>query len=103
MANYSNNVMRIRLKPEYNSEFINIVLNLDDYQQYIRRESKGGTDKRALSKKVIESFPIIDPPIEIQIKYIEFIKLIHKQKVKIQKSLEKVQRLQESLMNKYFN
>src|SRR5699024_9763592 len=46
-ANYSNNIMRIRLKPEYNSEFVNIVLNLEDYQQHIRRESKGGTDKRA--------------------------------------------------------
>lgn len=102
MANYSNNVMRIRLKPEYNSEFINIVLNLDDYQQHIRRESKGGTDKRALSKKVIENFPIINPPIEIQIKYIEFVKLIDKQKFEIQKSLEEIQKLQESLMNKYF-
>ena len=102
MANYSNNVMRIRLKPEYNSEFINIVLNLDDYQQHIRRESKGGTDKRALSKKIIENFPIINPPIEIQIKYIEFVKLIDKQKFEIQKSLEETQKLQESLMNKYF-
>ena len=102
MANHSNNVMRIRLKPEYNSEFINIVLNLDDYQQHIRRKSKGGTDKRALSKKVIENFPIINPPIEIQIKYIEFVKLIDKQKFEIQKSLEETQKLQESLMNKYF-
>lgn len=101
-ANYSNNIMRIRLKPEYNSEFVNIVLNLEDYQQHIRRESKGGTDKRALSKKIIENFEIINPPIKLQNEYVEKVKLIDKQKSEIQKSLEETQKLQESLMNKYF-
>lgn len=101
-ANYSNNIMRIRLKPEYNSEFVNIVLNLEDYQQHIRRESKGGTDKRALSKKIIENFEIINPPIKLQNEYVEKVKLIDKQKFEIQKSLEETQKLQESLMNKYF-
>lgn len=101
-ANYSNNVMRIRLKDDYNSEFVNVLLNLDDYQKFIKRESKGGTDKRALSKRIIESFPIINPPMDLQIKFIEFVKLIDKQKFEIQKSLEEVEKLQESLMNKYF-
>lgn len=101
-ANYSNNIMRIRLKPEYNSEFVNIVLNLEDYQQHIRRESKGGTDKRALSKKIIENFEIINPPIKLQNEYVEKVKIIDKQKFEIQKNLEEMQKLQESLMNKYF-
>ena len=101
-ANYSNNIIRVRLKPEYNSEFVNIVLNLEDYQQYIRRESKGGTDKRALSKKIIENFEIINPPIKLQNEYIGKVKLIDKQKVEIQNSLEEMQKLQESLMNQYF-
>ncbi len=101
-ANYSNNVMRIRLKKGYNSNFINTLLNLDDYQIYIRRESKGGTDKRALSKKIIEDFPIINPPIELQNKFINLVKQIDKQKFKIQKSLKEMEELKESLMNKYF-
>ena len=99
-ANYSNNVMRIRLKKGYNSNFINTLLNLDDYQIYIRRESKGGTDKRALSKKIIEDFPIINPPIELQNKFINLVKQIDKQKFKIQKSLKEMEELKESLMNK---
>ena len=91
-ANYSNNIMRIRLKPEYNSEFVNIVLNLEDYQQHIRRESKGGTDKRALSKKIIENFEIINPPIKLQNEYVEKVKLIDKQKFESEIELRKIQK-----------
>jgi len=42
------------------------------------------------------------PPIELQNKFAEFVKQIDKQKFEIQKSLEETQKLQESLMNKYF-
>lgn len=102
-ANYSNNIMRIRLKENINSEFINILLNLEDYQKYIKRVSKGGTDKRALSKKLIEEFPIILPPIELQNQFAKFVNEVNKQEIKLQKNLEEMQKLQESLMNKYFN
>lgn len=101
-ANYSNNIMRIRVKNEINSEFLNILLNLEDYQLYIRRESKGGTDKRALSKKVIEDFPIIIPPIEMQNQFIKFVKQINNQKSILEKILKETEELQKSLMNKYF-
>ncbi len=101
-ANYSNNIMRIRVKDEINSKFLNILLNLEDYQLFIRRESKGGTDKRALSKKVIEDFPIIIPPIEMQNQFIKFVKQIDNQKFILEKSLNEIEELQESLMNKYF-
>ena len=102
MPNYSNNIMRIRVKDEINSKFLNILLNLEDYQLFIRRESKGGTDKRALSKKVIEDFPIIIPPIEMQNQFIKFVKQIDNQKFILEKSLKEIEELQESLMNKYF-
>ncbi len=42
------------------------------------------------------------PPIELQNKFAEFVKQIDKQKFELQKSLEEIQKLQESLMNKYF-
>ena len=52
-ANYSNNIMRIRLTDEANCKFVNMLLNLEDYQEHIKRVSKGGTDKRALNKTII--------------------------------------------------
>ena len=50
----------------------------------------------------IKKFNIIVPPIELQNKFAEFVKQIDKQKFELQKSLEEIQKLQESLMNKYF-
>ena len=50
----------------------------------------------------IENLDIPIPPIELQNQFAEFVKLIDKQKFEIQKSLGEIQKLQESLMNKYF-
>lgn len=54
------------------------------------------------SAKVIASLYIPFPSKELQIQYTKFVEEIDKQKLKIQKNLEQMQILQESLMNKYF-
>jgi len=80
-ANYSNNIMCVRLIDSMNSEFVNALLNLDDYQKYIKITSKGGTDKRALSKSLIGSYPIIIPPKSLQDEFVSFIKQVDKSKL----------------------
>ena len=101
-ANYSNNIMRVRLKDTLNSEFVNVLLNLDEYQSFIKKTSKGGTDKRALSKSLIGSYPIIIPPKDLQNDFVAFVKQVDKSKIVVQKALEKAQLLFDSLMQKYF-
>ncbi len=101
-ANYSNNIMRVRFNDEVNSKFVNALMNLDDYNQFIRRTSVGGTDKRALSKSLIAGYPILVPPIEKQNEYVNYIHQIDKSKSVIQKSLDETQLLFDSLMQKYF-
>ena len=101
-ANYSNNIMRVRLIDSMNSEFVNVLLNLDEYQSFIKRTSKGGTDKRALSKSLIGSYPIIAPPRALQDSFVEFVKLVDKSKVAVQKALDEAQLLFDSLMQEYF-
>lgn len=101
-ANYSNNIMRVRLSNSMNSEFVNALLNLDDYQSFIKRTSKGGTDKRALSKSLIGSYPIIIPPRALQDEFVAFVEQVDKSKVAVQKSLDETQQLFDSLMQQYF-
>ena len=101
-ANYSNNIMRVRLNNSMNSEFVNALLNLDDYQSFIKRTSKGGTDKRALSKSLIGSYPIIIPPRALQDEFVSFVEQVDKSKVAVQKALDETQLLFDSLMQKYF-
>lgn len=101
-ANYSNNIMRVRLTDEVCSEFVNILMNLDDYNRYIREVSVGGTDKRALSQAIIGDLPIIMPPKELQFEFLEFVRQTDKSKLAIQQSLDKLETLKKSLMQEYF-
>ena len=102
MANYSNNIMRIRFGNEVNSEFANILLNLDSYQLYIRQISKGGTDKRALSKKLIEEIPIIVPPIKKQEDFIDNIKNIMYLKNKTIEDIVDLEKIYTSKLSEIF-
>ena len=94
-ANYSNNIMRVRLRDRVNSEFVNALMNLDDYNKYIRNVSVGGTDKRALSKKIIGELPIVVPPEQIQQQYVEFLHQVDKSKLMFQKLHQKLNILQQ--------
>ena len=67
----------------------------------LRNLGLGGVQPN-LNSKMIKEFEVILPPIELQNDFVKKIKLIDKQKFEIQKSLEEMQKLQESLMNKYF-
>ena len=102
MANFSNNIMRIRLNNEVNCEFINALMNLDNYNKYIRRVSVGGTDKRALSKAIIGELPIILPPLTMQCDYVNFVHQTNKVKLTIQQSLDTMEMLKKALMQEYF-
>lgn len=65
--------------------------------------SKGqGCARINLLLSQIRNTDIPIPPIELQNKFVEFVKKINKQKFEMQSSLEETQKLQESLMNKYF-
>ena len=101
-ANYSNNIMRVRLKNEVLSEYINTLLNLDDYNQYIRNVSLGGTDKRALSKTLIGDFPIIVPPMKLQKNFVDFVKQVDNLKSQMESSLKELEDNFNSLMQKAF-
>ena len=65
-------------------------------------DTKGSGLQNLGSVSYIKEMDIPVPNIDLQKKYLNFVKQIDKQKFEIQKSLEEMQLLQESLMNKYF-
>ena len=101
-ANYSNNIMGVTLTKDVLSGYVNILMNLNSYKQYIRKVSVGGTDKRALSKTIIEDFPIIIPPMKNQKQFVAFVERVDKQKQTVQQSLEKLELMKKALMQEYF-
>lgn len=61
-----------------------------------------GANYPAIHSTDILNYEIAVPPIELQNQFANIVKQINKQKFEIQKSLEETQKLQDSLMNKYF-
>ena len=55
-----------------------------------------------LNTDIMKNYMQIVPDMKRQLEFAEFVKKTDKQKFEIQKSLEEIQKLQESLMNKYF-
>ena len=79
-ANYSNNILRIRFRTEVNPRFANAMMNLDKYNLFIRNSCQGSTDKRALSKTLIGEYPMMIPPLALQVEYAAFVEQSDKSK-----------------------
>lgn len=102
MANVNGHVYLIRLKEGVLHEFVLHILTSKEYRDLIRRVCVGGIDKRQLNKDHIEDFPIINPPKEMQEKFVASINTIHQHKEKLQTSLAKAEELFNSLLQKAF-
>ena len=91
------------LKPteEINSIYLVGVINSEDVIRQLTKGAKGVAQK-GIYLNDIKKILIPVPPIELQNQFADIVKQIDKQKFEIQKSLEEMQNLQESLMNKYF-
>ena len=55
-----------------------------------------------ISAKDIRSFEVMIPPIELQNQFADFVNQVDKSKVKVQKALDEIQKLFDSLMQQYF-
>ncbi len=94
----------IPLKPKQevlNKYFLAYLLRSKYFVDYISAKVAGAKMPR-VSMGFFKNFQLILPPIELQNKFANIVKQIDKQKLKIEKQLEKLQELQKSLMKEYF-
>lgn len=100
LANINQAVALVRTK-NINNTFLLTFLNTDEAISLYDSMKKDGA-RANLSLKNIADIQIPNAPIELQKQFADIVEQIDKQKFEIQKSLEEMQKLQESLMNKYF-
>ena len=74
----------------------------NEVQEKLFSFSRGSGIPNFPSMNEVKKIKFVCPPIELQNKFADFVKQIDKQKFEMQRSLEEAQKLQESLMNKYF-
>lgn len=101
-ANVNGHVYLIRLQEEIINEFVLYILTSKEYRGYIRSVCVGGIDKRQLNKEHLEEFPIIYPPVEMQEKFVSYVKQVDKLKFKMEKSLKELEDNFNSLMQRAF-
>ena len=98
-VNQSVAVLRINKKilPKY----LSILLQMPKYQRDMIADAGGGTIKHIYITKVVK-MPIVVPSIEEQNTFLDFVHQVDKSKVAVQKALEEMQLLFDSLMQQYF-
>ena len=77
-------------------------MNMDFMKQTFKQLSKGAVNQSNINIKELNSLKIIIPPISLQTQFANFVKEVDKSKLAIQKSLDKLEILKKSLMQKYF-
>ena len=102
-ANLTENAVKLVPKTEkvIDGVFLAHYINSPGIQDYINaRKMSVGVPKLAIFR--IETMPLLLPPMDIQMQFIEFCKQADKSKVAVQKALNEAQLLFDSLMQKYF-
>ena len=87
-ARVNQHVSIIRCNEKINNIFLNYLLINDSFKSNLLNIAKaGGGTREAVTKNQIENFEIIIPPIELQNKFADFVKVIDKQKFVVEISL----------------
>lgn len=102
LANINQAVALVRLKPNVlNTSFLLTFLNSDEALRAYDFMKVGG-DKANLSLKNISDLLIPVANLELQNQFAAFVEQTDKSKLAVQKSLEQLETLKKSLMQKYF-
>ena len=84
-----------------NNIYIKNLFDSDYFENAISQNKRGGTQK-FIALSDIRKLEIEIPPIELQNKFADFVRVIDKQKFEFEKSLKKLEELQAALMQEYF-
>ncbi|WP_346217022.1 restriction endonuclease subunit S [Caldifermentibacillus hisashii] len=91
------------IKHLINPIFLSYMFTNKIYQNYLLKIStSGGATREAITKKQIENFPIITPPLGLQEQFANKVSQIEKQKWLMQESIGELENLFSSLMQKAF-
>ena len=97
---YSGFCIRYRLtSDEVNTAYLLRVLKTDSMRE---RMAGRGANIQNLNQQILATLDIPTPPMELQEQFAAFVETTDKSKLAIQKSLEKLEILKKSLMQKYF-
>ncbi|MBR3934998.1 MAG: restriction endonuclease subunit S [Oscillospiraceae bacterium] len=84
-----------------NSVYLMLCCQMAEFREYVEAMS-GNSLQPNISSKQVEDYCIVLPPIELQNQFAAFVEQTEKTKAEVQKSLDELEILKKSLMQKYF-
>ena len=94
------NLIQIKSSPNFNSIFMKYLL--DELITNYKKEMSTGTAYSALTIAGLKKMLVYDVPLFLQEQFASFVEQTDKSKLAVQQSLEKLETLKKSLMQKYF-
>lgn len=85
-----------------NSEWIYAITSFPQFRQDAARKMTGSAGQRRVPASFLASYMVSCPPIELQEQFADFVEQTDKSKFTIKQSLEQLEILKKSLMQKYF-
>ena len=96
-------IFRINTMRQCNKIFLWKLINHDLFRECVKSLATGSAKSMSnISKERLFGLEIILPPVELQNKFAAFVEQVDKSKFELQQSLEKLDNLKKSLMQKYF-
>ena len=88
-------------KPEINRAFVYGVMKTEAFAGFLEKSATASTIKN-VGLKAIRGYKLIMPPQALQMQFIEFSNQVDKSKLAVQQSIDQLETLKKSLMQKYF-
>lgn len=95
-------IIRIRLNNRLLPVVLSNYLNSNRIKDRLRSIAKGAVNQANINAKELQSIKVYLPPIDRQNKFSRFVEQTNKSKFTIKQSLEQLEILKKSLMQKYF-
>ena len=94
------NLIILAIKDNVNPIFLNhtIGILIEDF----KKKGVAGSAQLALTIEKLEKMMVVNPELELQNQFADFVKQVDKSREDVKKSLEKTQQLYDSLMQEYF-
>ena len=96
------NLLCARLLEGYDPTYVEWFFKTPRAKDYISTITKKAVNQASITTTDLKGMQIPSPPIELQRQFAAFVEQTNKSKLEIQKSLEKLETLKKSLMQKYF-
>ena len=95
-------VIRIRVKDRILPEFPSAFLNTDFSKQMLLGMCKTAIGQANINAQELQNIGLYLPPVELQRRFVQFKKETDKSKLAVQQSIDQLETLKKSLMQKYF-